>query len=77
MKLLTNTLIAVLAITGICAVLYLCWQAYQQRNQEERARAERWPDPIFGVLWRGADDPKLPGFRCLREAIESRATRRD
>ena len=39
MKLLKNTLIAVFAITGMCAVLYLCWQAYQQRNQEERARA--------------------------------------
>jgi hypothetical protein len=39
MKLLKNTLIAAFAITGMCAVLYLCWQAYQQRYQQERARA--------------------------------------
>lgn len=34
-----NALIMALAIIGVCAVLYLCWQAYQQRYQEERTRA--------------------------------------
>ena len=39
MKRLKNALIAAFAIIGVCGVLYLFWQAYQQHLQEERARA--------------------------------------
>jgi hypothetical protein len=39
MKRLKNAVIATFAIIGLCAGLYLIWQAYQQRYQEERARA--------------------------------------
>ena len=68
MKLLKNTLIAALAITGICAVLYLCWQAYQQRNQEERARAF-----ILRVRRTGIQDRARPHRRPNDQSLQSRS----
>ena len=34
-----NAIIAVLAVIGICAVIYLSWQAYQHHAQQQRNRA--------------------------------------
>ena len=34
-----KALITALAIIGMCAVLYILWQTYQQHVQQERARA--------------------------------------
>jgi hypothetical protein len=34
-----KVLITIFAIIGVCAVLYVFWQMYQQHIQEERARA--------------------------------------